>query len=426
MKRLSLIIALLAIVICGSCAKSSDKVILGDERPQLYLPLLEGKRVALFSNQTGIVGDRIENSLLPALTQTDDKTCRIPFLTPADSTKEVLLGAHILDALIAESIEVTTIFSPEHGFRGTADAGERVGSSIDAKTGVPIVSLYDKNSPFKSDEILDSFDVLVVDIQDVGLRFYTYYISMYKLMNVCARAGKQVVVLDRPNPNGSYVDGPILDMSLKSGVGGLPVPVVHGMTLGELALMINGEGWLADGLKCKLTVIPMENYTHAMNLNLILPPSPNLKDMKAVLLYPSTCYFEGTVVSLGRGTSFPFEVYGHPDMKDCDFSFTPRSIPGAKNPVLLDRKCYGRDLRDKPIDKILSEKLNFGYIIDAYEKLAVGDDFFLKNGFFELLSGQRWVRAEIENGMGAEELSAKWRDDVLKFEEQRSRYLLYP
>lgn len=426
MKRLSLITSLLAIVICGSYAKSSDKVILGDERPQLYLPLLEGKRVALFSNQTGIVGDRIENSILPSLTQTDEKTSRIPFLTPADSTKDVLLGAHILDALIAENIEVTTIFSPEHGFRGTADAGERVGSSIDPKTGVPIVSLYDKNSPFKSDGTLDGFDVLVVDIQDVGLRFYTYYISMYKLMNVCARAGKQVVVLDRPNPNGSYVDGPILDMSLKSGVGGLPVPVVHGMTLGELALMINGEGWLADGLKCKLTVIPMENYTHAMNLNLILPPSPNLKDMKAVLLYPSTCYFEGTVVSLGRGTSFPFEVYGHPDMKGCDFSFTPRSIPGAKNPVLLDRKCYGRDLRDKPIDKILSEKLNFGYIIDAYEKLAVGDDFFLKNGFFELLSGQRWVRAEIENGMGAEELSAKWRDDVLKFEEQRSRYLLYP
>ncbi len=426
MKRLSLITSLLAIVICGSYAKSSDKVILGDERPQLYLPLLEGKRVALFSNQTGIVGDRIENSILPSLTQTDEKTSRIPFLTPADSTKDVLLGAHILDALIAENIEVTTIFSPEHGFRGTADAGERVGSSIDPKTGVPIVSLYDKNSPFKSDGTLDGFDVLVVDIQDVGLRFYTYYISLYKLMNVCARAGKQVVVLDRPNPNGSYVDGPILDMSLKSGVGWLPIPVVHGMTLGELALMINGEGWLADGLKCKLTVIPMENYTHAMNLNLILPPSPNLKDMKAVLLYPSTCYFEGTVVSLGRGTLFPFEVYGHPDMKGCDFSFTPRSIPGAKNPVLLDRKCYGRDLRDKPIDKILSEKLNFGYIIDAYEKLAVGDDFFLKNGFFELLSGQRWVRAEIENGMGAEELSAKWRDDVLKFEEQRSRYLLYP
>lgn len=425
MKRLSFI-ALLAIVIGGSCAKTSAKVVLGDERPQLYLPLLEGKRVALFSNQTGIVGDKIENSLLSALAPAEEKTCRIPFLTPADSTKELVLGAHILDALIEAKLDVTTIFSPEHGFRGTADAGERVSNSVDPKTGVPIVSLYDKNSPFKSDETLDAFDVLVVDIQDVGLRFYTYYISMYKLMNVCARAGKRVVVLDRPNPNGSYVDGPLLDMSLKSGVGGLPIPVVHGMTLGELALMINGEGWLADGLKCDLTVVPMENYTHNMNLNLILPPSPNLKDMKAVFLYPSTCYFEGTVVSLARGTSFPFEAYGHPDMKGCDFSFTPRSVPGAKNPVLLDRKCYGVDLRDKPLDEIISEKMNFAYIIDAYEKLAAGDAFFLKNGFFELLTGQRWVRAEIEKGTGAQELASKWKDDVLKFEKQRRPYLLYP
>lgn len=408
----------------GASGKSSPgeaRVVLGDERSETYLPMLDGRKVALFSNHTGIVGDRAG-------------------------------GPHLVDVLLTEGVDVALIFSPEHGFRGDADAGEPVRGGVDGKTGVEILSLYGSGSAKAlHEDSMGRFDVLLVDIQDVGLRYYTYYITMHRLMEACARYGKKVIVLDRPNPNGFYVDGPVLDMAYRSGVGGLPIPVVHGMTLGELALMINGEGWLGSAsgkspgtasdsahpapvpgrtaekaLRCDLTVIPCENYTHRTLCDLIVPPSPNLKDMRAVYLYASTCFFEGTVVSLGRGTPFPFEVYGHPAMKGYSFSFTPRSIPGAKTPPHLDEVCHGVDLRGKPLEEIRREGINLDYVIDAYRNLNMGAAFFGTNRHFDLLAGVGWVREMIEAGASAPEIKARWAEDVERFKEQRRPYLLYP
>ena len=453
-----LIITVVSIFITnGSFARTySKKVVLGDERFEKYLPLLQGKRVAVFSNQTGIVGDKVTGSKLadalakyggcfPALSVavvrqahqpvaepaevTDqekkfEEFSLIPFTEPSVSGKKIEYGQHIVDALIENGVDVKAIFSPEHGFRGNADAGEHVSSSVDEKTGVEILSLYEKGSRIPSKEKTDKFDVLVIDIQDVGLRYYTYYITMHHLMEACARDGKKVIILDRPNPNGFYVDGPVLDMKFKSGVGWLPITTVHGMTLGELARMINGEKWLENGT-CDVTVIPCLNYTHSTRYSLILPPSPNIKDMRAVYLYSSTCYFEGTVVSLGRGTQFPFEAYGHPAMTGYSFSFVPRSIPGAKSPQFLEEECHGIDLRRKPLADIWAEKINLEYVIDAYRNLNMGDKFFGKNNFFELLAGVDWFRSMIENGSTAAEISARWASDIEDFKSRRAPYLLY-
>jgi uncharacterized protein YbbC (DUF1343 family) len=366
-----------------------SEVTVGAAFTEQYIPLLRGKNVALFSNHTGMVGDK-----------------------------------HTLDLLIENSIHVNTIFSPEHGFRGTADAGEHVNSSVDPATGIRIASLYDGNSRGPAKSIIDNIDVIVVDIQDVGLRFYTYYCSMIDLMNVAIENGKSVIVLDRPNPNGMTVDGPILDMKYQSGVGRLPIPVVHGMTLGELALMANGEGWLNDGKKADLTVIKCSDYTHATRYRLPIAPSPNLRSMLAIYLYPSLCYFEATPVSLGRGTDMPFEVYGHPDMKGYDFSFTPQSIDGAKNPPQLGNKCYGRDLRSTAEDEAIAQGINLEYIIDAYRNLKLGDKFFTP--FFEKLIGNGSIRQMIEDGKSADDIKRTWADDVERFKVQRSKYLLYP
>lgn len=444
-----LIITIIAISLTDVLAARtySKRVVLGDERFEEYQPLLEGKRVAVFSNQTGIVGDKVTGSKLadalaeyggcfPALSVSEpveatdqeskfEEISLIPFTEPSVPGGKIEYGQHIVDALIEKGVDVKAIFSPEHGFRGNADAGEHVSSSVDEKTGVEILSLYEKGSRIPSKEKTDKFDVLVIDIQDVGLRYYTYYITMHHLMEACARDGKQVVILDRPNPNGFYVDGPVLDMKFKSGVGWLPITTVHGMTLGELALMINGEKWLENGT-CDLTVIPCLNYTHSTRYSLILPPSPNIKDMRAVYLYSSTCYFEGTVVSLGRGTQFPFETYGHPAMTGYSFSFVPRSIPGAKSPQFLDEECHGVDLRRKPLRDIWAEKINLEYVIDAYRNLNMGDKFFGKNNFFELLAGVDWFRSMIENGSSAAGISARWASDVENFKSRRAPYLLYP
>lgn len=431
-----LIITIIAISLTDVLAARtySKKVVLGDERFEEYQPLLQGKRVAVFSNQTGIVGDKVTGSkLADALAEYGgcfprkrvDEISLIPFTEPSVPGGKIEYGQHIVDALIEKGVDVKAIFSPEHGFRGNADAGEHVSSSVDEKTGVEILSLYEKGSRIPSKEKTDKFDVLVIDIQDVGLRYYTYYITMHHLMEACARDGKQVVILDRPNPNGFYVDGPVLDMKFKSGVGWLPITTVHGMTLGELALMINGEKWLENGT-CDLTVIPCLNYTHSTRYSLILPPSPNIKDMRAVYLYSSTCYFEGTVVSLGRGTQFPFETYGHPAMTGYSFSFVPRSIPGAKSPQFLDEECHGVDLRRKPLRDIWAEKINLEYVIDAYRNLNMGDKFFGKNNFFELLAGVDWFRSMIENGSSAAGISARWASDVENFKSRRAPYLLYP
>lgn len=455
-----LIITVVSIFITnGSFARTySKKVVLGDERFEKYLPLLQGKRVAVFSNQTGIVGDKVTGSKLadalakyggcfPALSVSEpaeateqenefEEISLIPFTEPSVSGKKIEYGQHIVDALIENGVDVKAIFSPEHGFRGNADAGEHVSSSVDEKTGVEILSLYEKGSRVPSKEKTDKFDVLVIDIQDVGLRYYTYYITMHHLMEACARDGKKVIILDRPNPNGFYVDGPVLDMKFKSGVGWLPITTVHGMTLGELALMINGEKWLENGT-CDLTVVPCLNYTHNTRYSLILPPSPNIKDMRAVYLYSSTCYFEGTVVSLGRGTQFPFEAYGHPAMTGYSFSFVPRSIPGAKSPQFLEEECHGIDLRRKPLRDIWAEKINLEYVIDAYRNLNIGDKFFGKNNFFELLAGVDWFRTMIEEGLPstvtassvtsslAAEISARWAPDVEAFKARRAPYLIY-
>lgn len=390
----------------------AGRVVLGDEQFDAYLPLLEGRRVAVFSNQTGIVGDVVVTDGLPAQGAEALRASLRPFGRP-------VTGPHVVDALIGKGVDVAVIFSPEHGFRGDADAGEKVDSGVDAETGVPIVSLY--GGPGTIDT--DLFDVLVVDIQDVGLRYYTYYVTMTKLIAACAEAGRPVVILDRPNPNGFYVDGPILDMAYKSGVGGLPIPIVHGMTLGELALMENGEGWIPA--KADITVIPCRNYTHRTKYNLILAPSPNIKNMQAVWLYASTCYFEGTVVSLGRGTDWPFEVYGHPDMTG-DFTFTPQSMDGAKDPLHLGEVCHGRDLRPVPDEEVWAAGINFEYVVDAYTRLGAGADFFIREGrFFDLLCGGPKVREMILAGASADQVKASWQEDVAAFKEQRRPYLLY-
>jgi len=382
-------ILLAGILICLAGLAASADVIVGAARTGEYFPLLKGKRVALFSNHTGMVGDR-----------------------------------HTVDIMLEGGIKVVTLFSPEHGFRGTADAGEHVASGIDGPTGLPIASLYDgtgKRMP--AADVMAGFDVIVVDIQDVGLRYYTYYCTMIDLMNAAAAYDKEVLVLDRPNPNGMTVDGPILDMKYSSGVGRLPIPVVHGMTLGELAKMAVGEGWLTDGAKVPLTVIPCNGYTHQTRYRLPIAPSPNLRSMTAIYLYPSICYFEATPVSLGRGTDHPFEVYGHPEMKGRNFSFTPRSVSGAKNPPQKDKLCHGVDLRGIDEEKAIAQGINLEYLIDAYRDLALDDKFFTK--FFELLIGRGDIRTMIEKGMSADEIKATWADDVAAFRKQRRPYLLY-
>lgn len=390
LKHLKLILSA-AIAACATMMACAEKpVVVGAERTSEYISELKGKRVALFSNHTGMVGDK-----------------------------------HTLDVMLENGINVITLFSPEHGFRGTADAGEHVGNSVDGPTGIPIASLYGgKGTRMPAKEVMDGIDVIVADIQDVGLRYYTYYCTMVDLMNAAKAYGKEFVVLDRPNPNGMTVDGPILDMKYESGVGRLPIPVVHGMTLGELAQMANGEGWLADGTKVSLKVVPCLNYTHQTRYELPIAPSPNLRTMKSIYLYPSVCYFEATPVSLGRGTDFPFEVYGHPDMKGRTFEFTPRSVPGAKNPPQLDKLCHGVDLRSVSDEEAIAQGINLEYLIDAYRDLGMGDKFF--TSFFELLTGDRSVRDQIKAGKSADKIKAGWADDVAMFREQRAPYLLYP
>jgi uncharacterized protein YbbC (DUF1343 family) len=265
-----------------------------------------------------------------------------------------------------------------------------------------------------------SFDTLVVDMQDVGLRFYTYYISMVRMIDACADFGCEVIVLDRPNPNGHYVDGPTLDMRYKSGVGWLPIPVVHGLTMGEIALMAIGEGWAKEA---ELTVVKCRNYDHQTHYTLPIAPSPNLPTQHSIYLYPSTCLFEGTVLSMGRGTEAPFEIFGHPEMMGCDFSFTPTPNAGSKNPPHNGVKCYGVDLRGLSNEEIWAEGINIGYVVDAYHNLAMGEEFF--KPMFEKLIGVKWVREMIMEGATAEEIEARWASDVEEFKLLRKRYLLY-
>lgn len=384
MKYHLLIIIFLCCLSCGA-VEQLQPIEVGAEQKQEYLPLLREQRVAVLANHTAMVGDE-----------------------------------HLVDMLMREGVNLVGIFSPEHGFRGGADAGEHVNNSIDEKTGIPIWSLYDGNTKRPAEEYMRSFDVLLVDMQDVGLRFYTYYISMVLMMDASADYGCKVIVLDRPNPNGMYVDGPLLDMKYKSGVGALPIPVVHGLTMGEIALMAKGEGWCKP---CELQVVKCENYTHQSRYTLPIAPSPNLPTQHAIYLYPSVCLFEGTVCSLGRGTDFPFEVYGHPQYKGGEFSFTPQSRAGAKNPPLLGQQCRGVDLRGIADEEVIARGFNLEYVIDAYHNLAQGEKFF--NRMFLLLTGVDYIKEMIIEGRSVEQIRSMWQDDVEQFKLLRRKYLLY-
>lgn len=381
------IILLFGLLLASLGAPAQNRIETGAEQTGRYLPLLEGRRVGIMTNHTGTVG-----------------------------------RMHLVDTLRSLGVDIRVVFAPEHGFRGQADAGESVASYRDRKTGIDVVSVYG-STKHPPDSIMQRLDVLLFDIQDVGLRYYTYLSSMHYLMEACAANGKQLIVLDRPNPNGFYVDGPVLEAKHRSFVGMHPIPVVHGMTLGELACMIDGEGWLRDGLRCKLTVIPCRGYTHRSRYRLPTAPSPNLPNMRAVYLYPSLCFFEGTPVSLGRGTDFPFQAYGHPELQG-DFSFTPRSNAGAKNPPLKDKLCHGVDLRTAPSDERIWERgVDLGYVIDCYRQLNLGEKFFTP--MFDRLIGTDYVRQMILQGAGADRIKARWADDVERFKQTRKPYLLY-
>ncbi|MCD8102872.1 MAG: DUF1343 domain-containing protein [Alistipes sp.] len=362
----------------------------GAERTDLYFDGLRGRKVGIMCNHTALVG-----------------------------------GVHLVDTLLAAGIDVAVVFAPEHGFRGDADAGEHVKSYTDARTGINVISAYGSSRKPAPAEVA-RVDVMLFDIQDVGLRFYTYLSSMHYVMESCSEAGVPLIVLDRPNPNGMYVDGPVLDPKHRSFIGMHPIPVVHGMTLGELAGMINGEGWLPGGAQCNLTVVPCAGYTRSTRYELPVKPSPNLPNMRSVYLYPSICFFEATPVSLGRGTDFPFQVYGHPDMKDkgYTFSFTPSPREGAREPLLDGRECYGADLRTEPDNgRVIARGVDLSYVIDAYNALARPARFF--NNAFERLAGVDYVRQMIENGHTAWEIKARWADDVRDFKQQRKPYLIY-
>lgn len=365
----------------------SAQIKCGAERPEQYLSLLKDKKVAILANHTSLIAN-----------------------------------THIVDYLDSMGVNIKYILAPEHGFRGNADAGESVTNSVDKKTGIQIVSLYGSNKK-PSDEVMNNIDVIIFDLQDVGVRFFTYLSSMHYLMESAAAYGKKFIVFDRPNPNGYYVDGPTLEMKHRSFVGIYPIPVVHGMTLGELAKMAVGEGWLSCEKELDLTVIECENYTRDMLYTLPVKPSPNLPNMKSIYLYPSTCYFEATNVSLGRGTDAPFQMYGSPVMKGYKFSFTPRSIEGAKNPPHKDKLCYGVSLKELTMNEVLSKNVSMDYIIDAYNNVNIGTKFF--TSFFEKLIGVDYVRSMIVSGASADEVENMWKPSVETFKKQREQYLIY-
>jgi uncharacterized protein YbbC (DUF1343 family) len=393
------IIYLLPFLIFG-CVQSQDvaqKIILpGIYSTQVYLPLLNGKSVAVVANQASKIANK----------------------NIVDTLLSLSIGQN-------KSFKIETIFSPEHGFSGKFEAGAKVEFEKQDFDSIHFVSLYgDKFKPGKSD--LAQIDVVVFDLQDVGVRFYTYLSTLHYVMQACAESGIPLILLDRPNPNAFYIDGPLLEGKFQSFVGLHPVPVVYGMTIGEYALMINGEGWLGNGLKCKLTVVPVENYSHNSKYTLPHKTSPNLQNMQSVYLYPSLCFFEGTVVSVGRGTDFPFQVVGHPDYSVKSFSFTPRSIEGVcKNPPLDGKKCYGIDLRNIPIDTLQTKgQIQLSYMLNMYKLLNKKEDFF--NDYFDLLAGTDKLRKQILEQKSELEIRNSWKDDIEKFKKIRVKYLLYP
>ncbi len=391
--------AVLVFVACGRTqavqvgeepsSATSKELLVGAQRTNEFLPLLEGKRVAVVTNQTGLIGSR-----------------------------------HLVDSLISLRVNVVKVFAPEHGFRGEADAGEHVKDGKDSRTGLPLVSLYGANKKPKPEQLAD-VDVILFDIQDVGVRFYTYIGTLHYVMEAAVENGKSVLVLDRPNPNGFYVDGPVLDMAHSSFVGMHPVPLVHGMTVGEFARMINGEGWLKGGKPCDLTVIPCANYDHATTYELPVRPSPNLPNAASVYLYPSLGLFEGTIVSVGRGTDIPFQCIGYPGNPVGRYTFTPAPKPGAKDPPHKGKMCTGLDLQEfGAIQSRLEKRINLKWLIGLYGEAPDKSEFFTP--FFDKLAGGPQLREQVVAGMDEEAIRATWREGLTRFAKVRAKYLLYP
>lgn len=332
---------------------------------------------------------------------------------------------HLVDTLIRLGISVRKIFAPEHGFREMADAGESISNGNDIATGLPCVSLYGNKKQPSADDLQD-VDIVIFDIQDVGARFYTYISTLHYVMKACAENNKTLLILDRPNPNGNYIDGPVLQPGFESFVGMDPIPVVHGLTIAELARMINGEGWLGNQLVCPLLIVSCENYNHTTAYNLPVKPSPNLKDMHSVYLYPSLCFFEGTVFSVGRGTDLPFQVYGHPDFSMGNYEFTPQPRPGAMKPLLEGKLCKGFNLSNIDIDSLHQvRKINLDYLIDSYQHFENKTAFFLDNHFIDKLAGTDQLRLQILAGKSAAEISASWQPELENYKKMRLKYRLY-
>jgi len=368
------------------------------QQTHLYISKLKGKRVAIVANQTSVIfKDEIATTLKTTF-RNDSYT-------------------HLVDSLLSLGIKVQKVFAPEHGFRGKADAGEAIADGKDMRTGLPIISLYG-NHKKPSQEQLEGIDVVVFDIQDVGARFYTYISTLHYVMEACAEAGIPVLILDRPNPNGHYIDGPVLEPAHKSFVGMHPVPVVYGMTIGEYGQMINGEKWLKNGIQCELTVIPLRNYTHTSQYKLPIKPSPNLPNAKSVNLYPSLCFFEGTNVSAGRGTKLQFQIYGSPFLDKNDFSFTPQSNEGAKYPKHKNKLNFGENLSNSPN----LNQLNLSWLLKAY-KQNTNEKFF--NTFFTKLSGTTTLQLQIEQGLSEKKIRRTWKKELKIFKKIRANYLIY-
>jgi len=361
----------------------AQKIVLGAERTDVYLHHLKNKKVGVIGNQTSMIGN-----------------------------------THLVDSLLSLGIDVVRVFSPEHGFRGIADAGAKIADGIDVKTGLPIISLYGSNKKPKPEQ-LQGIDVLVFDIQDVGARFYTYISTLHFIMEAAAEQGVSVIVLDRPNPNGHYVDGPILNTTFHSFVGMHPIPIVHGMTIAEYATMCNYEGWLGNGISCSLFTSPMLNYTHNLTYDLPIKPSPNLPNSRAINLYPSLCLFEGTTVSVGRGTDFPFQHFGAPYLES-NYSFTPKSGAGSEYPKHENKACFGTDLR---FQENYLTAINLNWIVEAYKQCDKKEEFF--NNFFDKLAGTDKLRLQIIAGKTAKEIKASWQKGLEDFKEMREEYLLY-
>lgn len=398
-KNILYLIVLLLIVSSQvySMGKRGKPIRTGAEQTEKYLSLLKGKRVAILANQTTIIGK-----------------------------------IHLVDSLQKLGVNIVKVFGPEHGFRGNASAGVEVSDEKDLATGIPIISLYGKkNKPSKED--LADVDIMVYDVQDVGVRFYTNINALSRLMEACATNGKELLILDRPNPNGYLIDGPVLDMKYKSGIGMFPIPMSHGLTVGEFAQMANGEGWLPNKVKCSLRIIPVANYKHDMPYTLPVKPSPNLNTQQAIMLYPSTCMFEGVYLNHGRGTYYPFTVLGSPELKGIySFSYTPTSIKGmAEKPLFMDQECYGLDLRNYDVEKLRkSKKINISWIMELYKAHPYKEKFFEKlsdqMNSIEIQIGVGEFRQQIINGVSEEEIRKSWEPGLSAYKQMRKKYLLYP